>query len=62
MVCETELAGDLEAPVVKGQVIGRIVLKLNGEEVSSYAIRASEDVARMTFGRAFSTLLSALLG
>ncbi len=62
MVCETELAGDLEAPVVKGQVIGRIVLKLNGAEVSSYAIRASEDVARMTFGRAFSTLLSALLG
>ena len=62
MVCETELSENLEAPVLKGQVIGRIVMKLDGEEVASYAIRAAEDVERMTFGRAFFTLLSALLG
>ena len=57
-----ELSENLEAPVLKGQVIGRIVMKLDGEEVASYAIRAAEDVERMTFGRAFFTLLSALLG
>lgn len=38
MVCETELSENLEAPVLKGQVIGRIVMKLDGEEVASYAI------------------------
>lgn len=61
ITCTTELAENLEAPVYKGQVIGRIVLTLDGEEMASYSIRAAEDVERMTLGKAFYYLLTALL-
>ncbi len=62
IVCTTELSENLEAPVYKGQVIGRVVLTLDGEELAAYAIRADADVKAMTFGRAFGRLLAALLG
>ena len=62
IVCTTELSKNLEAPVYKGQVIGRVVLTLDGEELAAYAIRADADVKAMTFGRAFGRLLAALLG
>ena len=61
IVCTTELAENLEAPVYKGQVIGRIVLTLDGQELTDYAIRAAGDVERMTVGKAFYLLLTALL-
>ena len=57
----TELAEDLEAPVYKGQVIGRIVLTLDGAEAAEYSIRAAADVAELNFRRALERLWFALV-
>lgn len=62
VTCTTELAADLEAPVYEGQVIGQIVVMLDGQKIAEYPIRASEAVDRLGFGGAFWKLLSALLG
>ena len=62
VTCTTELAEDLEAPVYEGQVIGQILVMLDGEKIAEYPIRASEGVARLGFGGAFWKLLAALLG
>ena len=62
MTCTTEMAADLEAPVYEGQVIGQIVVTLDGKTIAEYPIRASEAVARLGFGGAFWKLLCALLG
>lgn len=60
ITCETTLASDVEAPVEEGQVIGEIVLKLEGETLATYAIRAQKAVDRLTFGAAFGRLFHAL--
>ena len=62
VTCTTELAEDLEAPVYEGQVIGQILVMLDGEKIAEYPIRASVGVARLGFGGAFWKLLAALLG
>ena len=62
VTCTTEMAADLEAPVYEGQVIGQIVVTLDGKTIAEYPIRASEAVARLGFGGAFWKLLCALLG
>lgn len=60
IVCETTLAADLEAPVEEGQVIGEMLLKLEGETLASYPIRAQKAIGRLTFGAAFGRLFRAL--
>lgn len=60
-VLTTELAEDLEAPVYKGQVIGKIVLTLDKEPIAEYHVRAAEGVERLGFGAAFLRVLGALL-
>ena len=62
VTCTTEMATDLQAPVYEGQVIGQIVVTLDGKTIAEYPIRASEAVARLGFGGAFWKLLCALLG
>lgn len=57
-----EVAQDLEAPVIEGQVVGEIVLMLDGKQVASYPIRAATAVGRVNFGVAFGWLLRALFG
>lgn len=56
------LAADLEAPVLNGQVIGDVVLKLGDEEMASYPICAAAEVDRIHFGVALCWLLAALFG
>ena len=56
-----EMSEDLEAPVYTGQVVGRIVLTLDGQEMATYNIRAECDVPKMSTGKAFVRLLEALL-
>ena len=48
---------ELDAPVKKGDTIGRVSYKLNGEKIGEVAIYAKEDVGAMTF---FSALLDVL--
>lgn len=56
-----EFAEDVEAPVEAGQIVGRMVLTLNGETIGEYPVCAATAVPRMDFGRSLWTLLSALL-
>lgn len=60
METAVELAADLEAPVLKGQVIGEVILKLGEEKLASYPICAAAEVPRISFGVALRWLLAAL--
>ncbi len=60
--CTVELADDLEAPVELGQVVGRIVLTLDDEEIASYPVRAKSAVERLNFSVSFYRLFQALCG
>ena len=62
IVTTIELAEDLEAPVLQGQVVGEVVLKLDDKEVATYPIRAAKAVGAVNFGVAFRWLFDALLG
>ncbi len=55
-----QLAGQLEAPVAAGQSVGEIVYTLNGEEVGRQAVTAAQDVPRLTYWRALSSLFQAV--
>lgn len=56
-----ELTADLEAPVIKGQVVGTWRLRDGDEVLCEYAVRATEDVPQKTFRYAYSLLLATLL-
>ncbi len=60
IACSVELAEDVEAPVETGQIIGRIRLTLDGEELATYPVYAKASVERLGFGASFSRLLRAL--
>ena len=52
-----EMNEELAAPVRKGDVIGRVTYKINGEAVSQVDITAAADVEEVTFSSVFSYLL-----
>jgi len=58
---EITLIPDIEAPVEAGQVVGKAQVLVNGELMGEYSLVASEDVARMTFPKAFNKLVRAML-
>ena len=55
-----ELPESITAPVAAGQQIGRVVIRIDGEEAGEYALCSPCDVGEMTFGRAFGILFSSL--
>ena len=46
----------LEAPVRKGEVIGKVKVSLNGGEIGEYNILAGEEAEKMSFGTALKIL------
>lgn len=56
-----ELADDVEAPVEEGQILGKVSLTLDGEEIASYTLKASQSIEKMTFGKAFVSFAKSLL-
>ncbi|MDR2655213.1 MAG: D-alanyl-D-alanine carboxypeptidase [Oscillospiraceae bacterium] len=58
---KVELAESLEAPVEKGQVIGKVSLCLDGAEVASYPLKAASAIAKMNFFKAFAKLVATAL-
>lgn len=54
------LPESVAAPVHKNQILGEIVLTLDGEELGRIPIAAAEEVGRMTIFAAFSRLLASL--
>lgn len=62
MTCIVELAEDLEAPVELGQIVGKVRLLRDGEEVAAYPVYAKTAVERLGFGECFKRLFKALCG
>ena len=56
-----ELPEFLSAPLSAGDEVGRVIYKLNGEEIGSVPIRVKEPIERIGFGTLFSRLLSRFL-
>ena len=52
----------LEAPVHKGDKVGKIIFTLDGEELASFDILAAEDVEKKTFASVFALLWQAFVG
>ena len=54
------LAPSVEAPVAAGDVLGTLTVTVDGEEVASVPLVASQSVEKLTLGGVFLRLLSAL--
>jgi D-alanyl-D-alanine carboxypeptidase (penicillin-binding protein 5/6) len=54
------LVSDVEAPVEKNQVVGKLNITLGGKSLGEYNIMTTESVSRMSFGVAFKKLLRSL--
>ncbi len=59
---EVELAEDVEAPVEAGQIVGRVRVLRDGDEIASVAVCAAGEVKRLGFGEAFKRLFRSLCG
>lgn len=57
---DVELCVDVQAPVEKGQVLGKVILKLGDEQIGEYKIVAPEAVRALTFKDIFKRLLASL--
>lgn len=55
------LAPDVQAPVEEGQLLGRVILSLEGAQIAEYPLKAAETVEKMTFWNGMKTLFSALV-
>lgn len=62
IVTEVTLPKDVEAPVLKGQVLGTITLKKGEETLASYAIRAADAIERVNFWKALGWLWKEMSG
>lgn len=53
-----EIVPEINAPVQKGQSLGRLIYKLNDDIIAEYDIVATENVDGISFGAVFKDLLS----
>ena len=58
---EVKLSESVEAPVAKGQQLGKIVYTLDGEVLTEYPITAAGDVEQISFFSALGILARELL-
>lgn len=56
-----DIPESLTAPVRKGDVVGRVVFTLNGEELASFDVTANDDVEEKSFGSVLGLLLHSLI-
>ncbi|MFO7172526.1 MAG: D-alanyl-D-alanine carboxypeptidase family protein [Bacillota bacterium] len=59
---KVQVAPRLQAPVTRGQVIGRVTAVVGGREEAAYELVAAENVPRLTLWAAFRRAFSRLLG
>lgn len=57
-----ELAQDVEAPVERGQVLGRIYIRSGEQKVGEYTLTAPEEIGKLTFFTAFRRVFCVLGG
>lgn len=55
---EIQMPGTLSAPISRGQVVGRVIYRLDGEELGVQPIRADEDVPKIAFSELLCRILS----
>lgn len=56
-----DIPESIEAPVRKGDIVGRVVFTLNGEELASFDVTANDDVEEKSFGSILGLLLHSLI-
>ena len=59
--CDVELAGDVQAPVQKGQILGKITYTLEGETLAEYPVTAECDVHQISFTAVLNIFIKQLL-
>lgn len=59
-VC-VELSEDVEAPVLKGQSLGRIIVKIGNESVAEYPITSSNDIEKLSLFDSFIKVTNYIL-
>jgi len=57
-----ELPLEVRAPVKQGQVLGKVVVALDGETLGTYELTAPNDVIALDFCSVFQRMLASLLG
>ncbi len=57
---QISLSGPLKAPVEKGEIVGKVEVKINGEKVCEYSIVSAEAAEELTFFRAFLDILHSI--
>ena len=58
---ETIINEDIEAPIAKGQQVGKIVYKSEGETLGEFPIIAAEDIAEINFKDVFALLFNSFI-
>ncbi len=58
--CTVSLSEDVEAPVVKGQIVGTVTVSREGETIAEYPVRAAEEVPKLSLGFCLLRLFTAL--
>ena len=53
-----EVVSEVNAPVKKGQSLGRLIYKLNDEIIAEYDIFAKEDIDAINFSSVFHALIN----
>lgn len=60
IICDADLPESVDAPVQKGQVVGRLSFT-SGDQKRDFDITADEDVEQISFGAVFNKALNSLL-
>ena len=58
---ETIINEEIEAPITKGQQLGKIVYKSEGETLGEFPVTAAEDIAEINFKDVFSLLFNSFI-
>lgn len=56
LTCEVQFTENLSAPVEKGQIVGKMVVKIEGEIIGEYKISAKEEVPVLGLMNAFTKI------
>ena len=59
---ETVLPEAVEAPLTKGDVVGRVIYKSGGKQIAEYPIAAAEDVEKINYSGVLEIFLRSLAG
>ena len=62
IVCDIYLPSQLDAPVKKGEVIGKLIYKNGSDRIAEYPVTAAEDIKEVNFGDVAGLMFRSLAG